>query len=363
TITSDLINDLLDVLPADTRSFLREFSARHSFDEVVESLQAVRDVNVLLVGDGIVDEYHYCSPMGKSAKAQLVVNRYLNHELFAGGAFAIANHLSGIVDRISLATLLGEEDSREKFVRDNLVPNVRPTFFLRPDAPTVVKKRYVDSYTSQKLFEINYLNDAPVSGDLERAILDHLDREVPKYDLVLVSDFGHGFISPAMVEVLEARAKRLAVNSQTNAANAGFNLVTRYRGAHFVCLDETEARLSVQDRFGPVEDVARRLADILGVELLLVTTGKKGSVAVAGDELFRTPIFSSRVVDTVGAGDAVFSYCAPCFASGAAPDVTAFLGNVVGAIAVGIVCNKRPVARHEVVRFAQVLMRPGVKAG
>ncbi|MBW1988973.1 MAG: hypothetical protein JRI97_05440, partial [Deltaproteobacteria bacterium] len=69
------------------------------------------------------------------------------------------------------------------------------------------------------------------------------------------------------------------------------------------------------------------------------------------------PIFSSKVVDTVGAGDAVFSFCAPCWARGADPEMTAFVGNVVGAIAVGIVCNKRPVARHEVAEFAQVLLR------
>ncbi|MBW1988702.1 MAG: adenylyltransferase/cytidyltransferase family protein, partial [Deltaproteobacteria bacterium] len=296
-ITSDLINEFLDVLPGDARRFLDKFSGRYRLEDVVSSLDRARDLSVLLIGDGIVDEYHYCSPLGKSAKAQLVVNKYLNHEVFAGGAFAIANHVSGIAEKVTLATLLGEEDPREEFARSHLAPNVKPRFFFRDDGPTVVKKRYVDHYTNQKLFEVNFLNDAPVSGPVERDILDFLADQIPKHDLVLVSDFGHGLLSPAMVELIESTAGRLAVNSQTNAANSGFNLITRYKGAHFVCLDEAEARLSVGDKFGPVEDVACRLADILETELLLVTTGKKGSVGVARDrEIFHTPIFSSKVV-------------------------------------------------------------------
>ena len=58
------------------------------------------DVGSVSVDCVIIDEYHYCQPMGKSAKAQLVVNKFLTFESFAGGVFAIAN--KSISNRLKL---------------------------------------------------------------------------------------------------------------------------------------------------------------------------------------------------------------------------------------------------------------------
>ncbi|MEW6386728.1 MAG: PfkB family carbohydrate kinase [Thermodesulfobacteriota bacterium] len=358
---SQFINSFLDIYPEETKHFIRKFAQKYSFPDIKERLNALSRMKVLILGDGIIDEYHYCSPIGKSAKAQLVVNKYLMHEVFNGGVFAIANHVAGLVDQVTLVSLLGREESREDFITQNLKNNIRPRFFYREDAPTIVKKRYVDSYTNQKLFEINYLNDQNITGDLEAQVVDYLTEELPRYDLVLVSDFGHGLVTGRMIPVLERYARFLAVNTQTNAANTGFNLITKYQNLHFACLAETETRLTMQDRFGDIDTVADKLFHTLGVEALIVTLGKKGSVGLSKETgVHHTPIFSSKVVDTVGAGDAVFSYTAPCFAGGMPLDLTAFIGNAVGAIAVQIICNKKSVEKYELLEFINSLLKQGL---
>ncbi len=217
---SSIINNFLDIYPEETKSFLRQFKERHSFDDIRRRIDEARRLKVLLIGDGIIDEYHYCASMGVSAKSPLVVNRYLNHEVFAGGAFAIANHLAGICDEVHLVSLLGEADSREEFIRQTLKPNVRPTFFIRADGPTVVKRRYLNQYLNQKLFEVNYLNDQYIGGELEQRITDDLASLLPAYDLVLVSDFGHGFITGRIIDTIQGGARKLAVNTQNNGANS-----------------------------------------------------------------------------------------------------------------------------------------------
>jgi rfaE bifunctional protein kinase chain/domain len=359
--SSQFINNFLDIYPEDTKSFIRKFARKYSFNDILNWVNSLRDLKVLLVGDAIIDEYHYCTPIGKSAKAQLVVNKYLAHEVFTGGALAIANHAASFVDDVTLVTLLGGENPREEFVTKNLRQNVRHKFFYRDDAPTVIKKRYVDSYTNQKLFEINYLNDQYISGDLEGEIINYLASEIPNYDLVLVSDFGHGFITTKMIPLLEEFSKILAVTTQTNAANTGFNMITKYRNMKFVCLDETETRLTMQDKFGDIDSVAARLFETLGAETLIVTLGKNGSVGLSREGgLHHTPIFSSRVVDTVGAGDAVFSFTAPAFARGMPLEVITFLGNAMGAIAVQIICNKKSVEKYELLEFVNSLLKQGV---
>lgn len=359
--SSQFINNFLDIYPEDTKGFIRKFAQKYSFNDILERINSLRDLKVLLIGDAIIDEYHYCSPIGKSAKAQLVVNKYLAHEVFTGGTLAIANHVASIVDNLTLVTLLGCEDTREDFITKNLKENIRLKFFYRDEAPTVIKKRYVDSYTNQKLFEINYLNDQYISGETETEIINYLVTEIPKYDLVLLSDFGHGFITGKMISLLEDFSKILAVTSQTNAANTGFNMITKYRKMNFVCLDETETRLTMQDKFGQIDSVAEGLYKTLGAETLIVTLGKKGSVGISTEGgIHHTPIFSSKVVDTVGAGDAVFSFTAPCFAKGVPLDMITFIGNAVGAIAVQIICNKKAVEKYELLEFVNSLLKQGV---
>jgi rfaE bifunctional protein kinase chain/domain len=356
--SSQIIKELLSFYPEGTKEFLKSFSQKYNFDEIAENLKALKDLKVLVVGDGIIDEYHYCQPLGKSAKTNLVVNQYLDHEVFAGGAFAIANHVAGICDEVTLISLLGKEDSREDFIAKNMKPNVKTRFFLRDDAPTIVKKRYVHQYLNQKLFEINYINDRFVSNELESEIIQFLENTIPEYDVVLVSDFGHGFISNRIYNCIESISKVLAINTQTNAANAGYNLITKYRNPHYVCLDEPEIRLAAQEKFEDIESIARQMREKINTNYLMVTQGKRGSIGINSDNAInRTPIFSTKVIDTVGAGDAFFAYTAPCFARGLPLDMVSFIGNAVGALAVQIVGNKKSVEKADLLAFIHSLLK------
>lgn len=356
---SAIINNFIDIYPEETKSFLRKFANKYSFDIIADELNGLKKMRVLLIGDGIIDEYHYCEPLGKSAKAILVVNKYLTHEVFTGGVFAIANHLAGICSDVHLISLLGSREHREDFIKGSLRPNINASFFYREDGPTIIKKRYVNQYLNQKLFEVNYLNDSYIDENLEQKIIRHLNSIITSYDLILISDFGHGFITNKIIRFIEDSGVRYAVNTQTNGANAGYNMITKYRNPVFVCLDEAEVRFSAQDRHGDIESVAKSIAKIVNSEYFIVTRGKRGSIGISknSDDINRTPVFSTKVVDTVGAGDAFFAFTAPCVINGMPLDLISFIGNAVGALAVQIVCNKKPVEKYELLEFIYALLK------
>lgn len=355
---SQIINNFLDIYPEETKNFLMKFQEKYSFDDIAEQINSLKKLKVLLIGDGIIDEYHYCDPLGKSAKANIVVNRYLSHEVFAGGAFAVANHIAGLCDDIRLVTLLGDNDSREDFALDNLKPNIKTKFFYRNDGPTIVKKRYFNQYLNQKLFEINFLNTQYINGDLESSITEYIKSQIPFYDFVLIADFGHGFITNNIIKGIEADSRKIIVNTQTNAANAGFNMVTKYSNPFYVCLDEPEVRIAAQERYGNIENVAIKVKSSINADYLIVTLGKKGSIGINKENgINRTPIFSTKTIDTVGAGDAFFAFTAPCFARGLPLDLVSFVGNAAGAIAVQIVGNKKAVEKYELLEFIHALLK------
>ena len=356
--SSQLLQQFVNLLPEDTREYLRSIFKKFSYQHILKSLHELNSQKVLVIGDGIIDEYHYCEPMGKASKANLVVNKYLAHEVFAGGAFAIANHVASICGRVDIISLLGEEDSREEFIKDNLKPNINSKFFTRSDGPTVIKKRYLHKYLNQKLFEVNFINDKFIEEPLADEIKDHLEEVIPEYDLVLLSDFGHGFINNSIYSTMEKKSRFLAINTQTNAANTGYNMITKYRNADFICLDETELRLAAQEKFRNIDSIARYIREQVNAKNLIVTLGKRGSLAVnSKNEIFRAPIFSTNVVDTIGAGDAFFSYVAPSVAHGMPLNLVSFIGNVVGALAVQIMGNKRSVEKFEVLELIHTLSK------
>lgn len=356
--SSRLINDYLEVFPPRTVKYLKAISKRYSVDLIVEKLNSLKKMNALVIGDAIIDQYHYCTPMGKSSKEYLIANKYTSEESFAGGSLATANNAGSICGKVDLITLLGEKDSFENFIKTRLSPNITPRFFYRPDAETIIKRRFVLEGQNKKVFEVCYIKDGDISKEVETKIMRHLEKIIKNYDVVIISDFGHGLLTRNIIKSICSRSKYLALNVQTNSANIGFNLVTKYPNANCVCIDEMELRYATHDRFDDLRKHAKSIYGKLKCEHIIATRGSYGSLCYSGTGGFHeTPAFSYRVVDAIGAGDAFFAFVSPCFAAGLPQDIVSFIGNAVGSLAVQIVCNREPVKFADLVKFITRLLK------
>ncbi|NQU83122.1 MAG: hypothetical protein HQ536_00260 [Parcubacteria group bacterium] len=190
-------------------------------------------------------------------------------------------------------------------------------------------------------------------------IKEYLEENLPKYDVVVVLDYAHGFLNNELINTICEKSKFLAVNTQTNAANFGFNVITKYPRADYVCIDWQEAKLAVQQKHLPVKDLIKKIAEKVEAKKIVVTTGHEGSVSYdcQSDEYNTTPVLSWKVVDRMGAGDAFLSITAPCVAAGLPMNLVGFIGNAVGAAAVGIVGNKTSVEPDSLNRFINTLLK------
>ena len=356
--SSSLLNLHFDVYPEEAQEFLREFRQRHSGDEVIGLLRDLQRLKVLVIGETIIDEYHYVQSMQKSPKELLVTTRYMREERFAGGILACANHAAGFCGQVDVVTVLGATDSHEKFIRGHLKPNVTPTFFYREDTGTIVKRRYVEQAFLNKMFEVSFLDDGDLPLPVSRQVERHLAAVLPKYDVVIVADYGHGFLNRDLIRVLAGESRFLAVNVQTNSANLGYNLITKYPRADYVCIDEPEVRLAAHDRRANLEEIIGRLAKDLSCRRVSITRGHKGCVSYAEPEgYFQVPVLSREIVDRIGAGDAYLSVTSPCVVAGYHPEVVAFIGNAVGALAVRIVGSRTPVEPVPLFKFITALLQ------
>jgi cytidyltransferase-like protein len=358
---SATFNNPLSAYPPEVADYLQAFAARHTSQSVTSWLTGGRKLKVLVVGEAIIDEYHYVESMGKSGKEPILATRYLRSESFAGGILAVANNVAAFSDRVDMLTVLGRQggnpDPSEPFVRANLNPKVKPFFLYQEDAPTIVKRRFVESYPLQKLFEVYHLAHMEEASPLADEICSTLERIVADYDLVIVTDYGHGMIVPRAVEILCRKARFLAVNTQTNADNQGFNTISKYPRADFVSLSEKELRLEARSRVRETGSLMAEAAARIGCSTLLITRGQGGNLLYGPREgLLACPSLSNRILDRVGAGDAVLSATSLCVAQGAPMDVVGFIGNVVGAQAVATVGHRTSLELEQIARHVSAIL-------
>ncbi len=357
--SSALINRYLEHQDPEIRDYLDKLRRSERAEEIQELIYSVSDMRVLLVGDTIIDEYNYVEPLGKSPKENMIATLAHGNELFAGGAIAAANHVAGLCAEVEIVTMLGGADSHEDLVRRNLKPNCSLSAFTRPNAPTTKKSRFVDPGHMRKLFEVYHMNDEPLPESLQRELDELVAEKIDKSDIVVVTDFGHSMIGPSTVKLLVEKAGFLAVNAQTNSANTGFNLITRYPRADYICIDGPEARLAVGDKFCDFEDLATRLVPgQIDCRRIALTRGSEGCVTFeAGGEKHHVPALTKSVVDTVGAGDAFFTVTAPLAATGAPMDLIGFIGNLAGALKVGIVGHRRSIDKVTLLKSIAALLK------
>jgi rfaE bifunctional protein kinase chain/domain/rfaE bifunctional protein nucleotidyltransferase chain/domain len=355
--SSSLLNRYMSGFPKEVSDYLARFRTRFSAGDVIGFINRAGAVRVLVVGEAIVDEYQYCETLGKSGKEPILAAQFVRSEKFVGGALAVANHIASCCENVRLVTMLGSDDSHEQFIRAALAPTVSPEFLVMEGAPTLVKRRFIETYPFQKLFEV-YVMDEQAASRKSADLCAVLDEIVAGVDLVVVSDYGHGMIGRPAVDLLCDRAKFLAINVQVNAGNHGFNTVSKYRRADFISLSEMEIRLETRNPAGDLRQIVERVSADLHCPRLLVTRGAQGSLCYDREEgFFETPGFAIRTIDRVGAGDAVFAIGAVCTAMGAPVEMVGFIGNAVGSEAVGIVGNRRFIERAPLIKHVEALLK------
>lgn len=356
--STNLINRYLSNLPEDISRYLTLFRQRYELEKVLAVVDRMASLNVLVIGDTILDEYQYCDAIGKSSKDPTLALKYRSHDLFAGGVLAVTNHVANFANKVQIVTVLGERDSYEDFIRSQLHPNVSSYFVVKPNAPTLIKRRFVDGYSFNKLFEVYVMDDSDLPSEKNNALCEWLQEQLPEYDLVIAADFGHGAISKSVVRTLTRKARFLAVNTQANAGNRGFNTVTRYPRMDYACIAEHELRLETRKQNSDIRPLMHLLSEKLGCSQFAVTRGRNGCAVCDEDGGFvKVPSFAQNVVDRVGAGDAFLSVTSLAAVQGTPNEVLGVIGNVVGSLAVEILGNKKSIDKLSVQNYIVSLMK------
>lgn len=334
--SSLLINNLLKPLRPELKNKVNELKKKFPIKKIIEINRKIKKSKILVIGEIIIDSYTQVFPKGKTMKENMVNHLVGTKKNYVGGAVPTANLLSNVSDRVTLLSLVSKNNSENKNIKSKLNKKIIQAFYADKNYITIEKNRFIEkNYGMKKLFQISKINENFYSINTEKNIINYLNKNLKSFDVVVVADFGHGLITNKIINLLEKKAKYLCVNCQSNSLNFGFNLITKYNKANYVCIDENEARLAVNEKKLDLKLVHKKISK-KNIKNLVITLGSKGALYLKDNKYEIFPVIDDKVIDTIGAGDAFFSTSSIFSKYISDNSFLTFVGNISGALKIRI---------------------------
>jgi D-beta-D-heptose 7-phosphate kinase / D-beta-D-heptose 1-phosphate adenosyltransferase len=326
----------------DRRSGSTELAGRlgHDPPALGRLIDRFSEADVLVVGDAILDSYLRGSPTTLSREAPVPIVQLEHREDLPGGAANVAANAAALGARVRLLSVVGEDAEGERLLallrqRDVVTDAV----VNDPARQTLAKHRVVGG--GQILVRFDQGTTTDLEAGAERSAVRRLTAQMASADVVIVSDYEGGVLTPRVVraiERLQARRPRPLVADAKDLRRyreAGVSAVTPNWAEALSLLAPVSAGDGL-DRAAFVDRHGERLLRSTGAGMAVVTLDEDGAVLVEpGRPSHRTWPRRPPRPHSPGAGDTFAAAFALALAAGADGPTAAELATAAAAIVVG----------------------------
>ncbi len=303
--------------------------------QLQRSLDAVPSARVLCVGDVMLDRFVYGRVERVSAEAPIQILHISSKQTMLGGVGNVARNVVALGARAVVIAVTGD-DAAARQIADlaEAEEQLTPRLVVEVGRPSTVKTRYVAA--GQQLLRADDETTASISDETARQVIAAIRSELPRTDVMVLSDYRKGVLTDAVLATALAEAKRAGVPTIADPKRERFGV---YSGVSILTPNQAElaaatGRPCASD--AEVEASARQVLSECGIDAMMVTRSEKGLTLVPRDgEAAHLPAKALEVFDVSGAGDTVVAVTAVALAAGAELGVAAELANVAGGIVVG----------------------------
>jgi D-glycero-beta-D-manno-heptose-7-phosphate kinase len=293
-------------------------------------------IKALVIGDLMLDHFLWGSVSRISPEAPVPVVDVSRETEMPGGAGNVAINMASLGAEVFLAGVIGEDLAGERLVNlfqrypIHLDPLVRAN-----DRPTIVKTRVIAHHQQVVRFDRERRGELP--KDLHSRLWQQIEGLIPRVDAIVLSDYGKGVVSTALIQALIPLARRRGIPITVDPKIENFS---RYKQVTCVTPNMHEAMTGAQVSRVESEEDVERLGELilkrLNTESVLITRGEKGmSLFERKKPPVHIPTRAKEVYDVTGAGDTVISTLTLALAAGAPLRASAELANYAAGIVVG----------------------------
>lgn len=290
--------------------------------------QLLSGIRLLVVGDSMLDRYWFGDANRLSPEAPVPVVRIVKSDERLGGAANVALNVSCIGAQAGLMSVIGDDEPGKKIVDLLGENNIESLLHTDKAVKTTVKLRIVAR--QQQLCRVDF-EDHPTNEVLS-ALLANFESILPRFNAVILSDYGKGGLDHITQMINEARKLNVPVLIDPKGSD-----YDRYAGATVITPNRAELE-QVIGRWKDEADLtekAQALRARLNLKALLLTRSEEGMTLFTENGQMSVPAQALEVFDVSGAGDTVIAVTATMIAAGIPIEEAVQTANRAGGIVVG----------------------------
>jgi D-glycero-beta-D-manno-heptose-7-phosphate kinase len=332
----------------------KHFKEAERLKKIVNSFPKV---TIAVVGDLVADEFIFGEISRVSREAPVLILKHRERTVVPGGGANAINNLASLGINVLPVGVVGEDEPGRLLIREFRRKRIPLSGVLRDKSyTTVTKSRVLAGMTHtarQQVVRIDREPEADPGLHLKREIIRAAREYARIADALLISDYGYGAASPAILNSIRERGRLDRVPVVLDSRYR----ILEYSGIAAATPNEPEVEAALGMKIGNdwqrLCSAGQQLMSRMKLQSLVITRGRDGMVAFEGKHRAADiPIFGSdQVADVTGAGDTVIATFSAAFAAGASTEEAAHLANYAG----GIVVMKRGTATVSQVELLDAL--------
>jgi len=303
-----------------------------------ERLQEIKEIiprlNIMVIGDVMLDEYLLGHVRGISPEAPVPVVEIREQTYAPGGAGNVAANLASLGCNVWLSGVVGMDGPAAKLYEIFATrPHISVHFYRCQDRPTTTKTRILAH--SQQMLRADREERHPISPAAEADLLQYVREHLKNLHACVLSDYAKGVLTDTLLHALVSLCQQANIPIIVDPKGHHYS---RYRGATVVTPNTAEANVAAEneEEAMTLDQVAGRLQEEIGAGALLITRGAQGmSLFTPGAPPAHIPAQARTIYDVTGAGDTVVAVLALLLASGMDLLAAAQLANYAAGIVVG----------------------------
>lgn len=303
----------------------------------------LKDLNprpILVVGDLMLDHYIYGDVTRQAPEslpgAPVPVLATTYESLLPGGAASVVANIGGLGARACvLGAIAGDRagDSLKSLLQSYKADTQNLTIVT--DRPTTVKMRFVTGAEQKLLLRTDYEKAQALSAPDETHLIAHLEIALKDCGAVIMSDYGKGVLTPAVMRAVITQAKAQNIPVLVDPKGCDFTI---YSGADFITPNAKELGEATNMPTLTQEDVikaATHLIETTHIQTIIAKRSEHGMSVISKDHPALHLLATAKQVRGVtGAGDTVIATLAVGLSAGLSVAQAVTLANEAAGIIV-----------------------------